>query len=818
MTVQPTTINEFSLRELVTDLEAEHVGAKSQDVAAWDLLVNLAKTLAADSDDDTLVRGRRWMLTRLSAHGFRGAVEPVAVNFDAHPSLTVLHGENGSGKSSLAEAVRVALTGTVGVAAFGVEQKDGLWNSNDHRSRGIPSSEIVVNLVDDHDPRCRLTITARVHDTGVERTAVLTDNGTVTPLASDAPEWSAWGHAVLANPPVLAYAELFNELRTGKELHTWLTRCLSIDVATKLFDTAVTNAQTEAKSAHDRIKYARQQAQASVESADAAAIADEVGNVTAITWDEFYEEDERDAWIARHDLQKRVRQHVELPADQLEQLMAWAQEFKGRLSDFNSSAASELTPAVIAQLIHLDQALAGKQAHDVCPVCGTPGKEWQKHLHARMPDFDATRIATEALRRHCRLRTTRLVDPMRRVIATLPATSESGSVRDTAAALTDEIAAISADELDQRLLLALTEWSDWVATDAAAELITTAINSADRRHQWLCERWDAVEPYLDVWNRDRADAAIAVSWNTARNRWNKHLNGLRTARSQTFSDLVAPKVAALLADVGLKVDSLEVLKGKSTLEIVDSAGLPVDLSHLSAGQRNALILGPVLVAAEGGLFGFCILDDPVHAFDEFRVDQLAATMTSIAGNQALVITTHDGRFVEYLRVHAPSAFTVFHTHRTGNGQIVLDPADSPWLTVLTHADRLHKMGTKAGLSDAGVRDIESLLRMAADAVLEALFLRLNSPQPAPDRLAARSEFDDAMTTKDRIKYFRRILPTTAPARGDFDRACHVITKDGYLDRWSDATHSTPGAGSPGDLPDQLIAARKFCDAIDKVGR
>lgn len=816
--MQPTTISEFSLHELVTDLEAEQVGSKSQDVPAWDLLVNLAKTLAADSDDDTLVRGRRWMLTRLSARGFRGAVEPVTVNFDAHPSLTVLHGENGSGKSSLAEAVRVALTGTVGVAALGVEQKDGLWNSNDHRSRGVLSSEIVVNLIDDHDPHCRLTITARIHDTGVERTAVLTDNGTVTHLTSDAPEWAAWGQSVLANPPVLAYAELFNELRTGRELHTWLTRCLSIDVATKLFDTAVTNIQAEAKSAHDRIKYARQQAQASVESADAAAIADEVGNVTAITWDEFYEEDERDAWVTHYDLQKRVRRHLELPADQLERLVTWAREFKARLSDFNSSAASELTPTVIAQLIHLDQALADEQAHDVCPVCGTPGKEWQEHLHARMPEFDATRKATEALRGQCQSRTTRLVDPMRRVIAALPATYAGSSTRDAATALVDKIAAINADDIDQRILLALTEWSDWIATDAAAELVTTAISSADRRHQWLCERWDAVEPYLDAWNQDRAAAATAGAWKAARNRWNKHLNVLRTARSQTFSDLVAPKVATLLADVGLKVDSLEVLKGSSTLEIVDSAGLPVDLSHLSAGQRNALILGPVLVAAEGGLFGFCILDDPVHAFDEFRVDQLAATVTSITESQALVITTHDGRFVEYLRVHAPAAFTVFHAHRTSNGQIVLDPADSPWLTVLTHADSLHKMGTKAGLSDAGVRDIESLLRMAADSVLEALFLRLNSPRPAPDRLAARSEFDDAMTTKDRIKYFRRLLPTTAPARGDFDRACHVITTDGYLDRWSDATHSTTGAASASDLPDQLVAAREFCDDIDRVGR
>ncbi|MDJ0012671.1 AAA family ATPase [Rhodococcus erythropolis] len=817
MTAPTAAINEFSLQDLITDLKAEQLGAKPKDIAAWNLLVALAEDLAANCDDDTLVRGRRWMLKTISARGFRGAVEPVSVDFVTHPSLTVLHGENGSGKSSLAEAVRVALTSNVGAAHLGSAPKEGLWHSNDFRSRGVPSSEIIVTLVDDHDPSCRLVITTREHDTWVERTATLSDNGTITVITSDSSEWAAWDLAVLANPPVLAYAELFNELRTEKDLHTWLTRCLSIDVATKQFDTAVIKIQAETKSAYDRIVNARMQAQASIDSADSAAITDGVGNVTSILWDEFYEETERDTWIEQYDLQRRVRQQVELPADQLVSLVEWARQFKTFLSNFNDSAASELTPAVIAQLIQLDNALGGQPRTESCPVCGAPREEWQSHLHARMPDFDTTRAATEALRTHCRQRTTELVAPMRRVLEALSSTAENTSAIDTVTALIDKIAAVSSvDDLDPRVLLTLTEWCDWVTTDRAAQLITVAINSADRRHQWLCERWDATEPYLDAWNQDRAEAATADAWNTARTRWNQHLKKLRTARSQTFADLVAPKVAALLADVGLKVDALDVLKGKSTLEIVDSAGLPVDLSYLSAGQRNALILGPVLVAAEGGLFGFCILDDPVHAFDEFRVDQLASTMTSISENQALVIATHDGRFVEYLRVHAPSAFTVFHTSRSADGQITLNMLDSPWLSVLEHANYLYIRGQKYGISDSGIQDIQSLLRMTADSVLEALFLRLNSARSSTARSDARTKFDAAMTTKERIGYFRGSLGRKNPALSAFDRACNHI--DAHLAAWNDAMHDAPCVTTADALPAQLADAKQFCQDIEKIGR
>lgn len=810
-----TTINELTLDELADRLEAERDSASPRNFEAWKVLTDLARSLSKDAHDDTLVRGRRWMLKSLSVRGFRGAAEAITVDFDAHPSLTVLHGENGTGKSSIAEAIRVAISGTIGAAHLGATKNDGLWNSENYRSRGAQESRAVVTLVDDHDPSCQLTITTVESDTGIDRTAELIHNGQPSHLDSASPKWPAWDHAVRTNPPVLAYAELFNELRTKKELHTWLTRCLSIDVATKMFDNAVADAQAEAKSANDRIIKARQRAKEQVEAADTRATDDGVGGITSISWEDFFDERSLKEWLERHHLEPKIRNQVRLPSNQLDLLKEYSLKFKELLNDFNDSAAAELTPTVVAQLIQLDGALTNQPQTSHCPVCGSLG-DWRTHLHDQMPDFQATRRATQSLRAHCRERMAKLVEPLQKIITVLPAKSNDKSMRDVKLELTENLARLNADDLDPSVLVALESLCDWVTSQEGMQLITIAIASADRHYEWQLARWEALEPYLETWSHERATASTANTWSTARRRWNSHLQYLRNDRSRKFADLVAPKVAALLADVGLRVKSLDVLKTNSTLSIVDKAGLDIELNYLSAGQRNALILGPVLVAAEGGLFGFTILDDPVHSFDEFRVDQLAEAITSIAENQALIIATHDGRFVDYLRVHASTTFNVFHTSRSVDGQIALEATDSPWLTVLDHADYLLSKGTAGGISDSGIGDIQSLLRMAADSAVESLFLRLNSEKPSDERAESRTTFYAAMTTKNRITHIAGTIDRKDPNRATFDKARNHVDK--HLDDWNDAAHGVPAGTPPELLLDQITDARRFCLEIDQIGR
>lgn len=811
-----STISDLSLHDLAADLRLRLADSSPEDTPAWQLLVDLADKLADESTDDTLVRGRRWMLETVSVSGFRGAVQPVTMELNAYAGLTVLHGENGSGKSSLAEAVRMALRAEVAAPQIRQGGKPGLWGSTDHRSRGVASSHIVLVLLDDNDPACRLTITVREHENWVERTAELSDHGVVTAFGSDSPAWGAWDQAVQSNPPVLAYAELFNELQQVKDLHEWLTRCLSIDAAAVVLNDEVTKYTKRCRIAASNLESAQQRAEVSVKEIDQSA-ADDVPDIQPIEWRCLYTDAELTEWIAQHDLHQRQRQHQQLQRELLTELRRWADAFTLARQQFDDSATHELTPEVIAGLLHLGDTLTMQTNTTECPVCGTEQAHWRDHLIHRLPAFEATREASSTLRALCRQRSACVVKPMQQVLAALPTPFDDEASRRIAGEHTQTLCALEAtsSDLDPQLLDALGAWCRWISSAEAGRLIDAAVASSDRRHQWLCDRREAIEPFLDIWAEERDDAAIAERWKIARNCWNRYLGELRKSRSQIFEELVTPKVSALLADVGLQIAKLDIQKNDSTIEIVDASGAPVDLSHLSAGQRNALILGPMLVAAEGGLFGFCIVDDPVHAFDEFRVDQLASTMSEIAESQALVVMTHDGRFVEYLRVHAPSAFTVFDTKRSLDGRVTLTATDSPWATLLAHATALHKPSVKAGLSPEGARDIGALLRMAIDAALEALFLRVNGRRPVAERSEHRAKFNSVMETKKRIGYLSGSFEEKSD-RSAFDTARNGINP--YLDQWNDTTHAPKSGDDTSTIADQIAAAEQFCADIDRVGR
>src|SRR6266404_1800114 len=44
-------------------------------------------------------------ISKLSLFGFRGATQPVEINFDTSKPVTLVFGENGSGKSTIADAL-----------------------------------------------------------------------------------------------------------------------------------------------------------------------------------------------------------------------------------------------------------------------------------------------------------------------------------------------------------------------------------------------------------------------------------------------------------------------------------------------------------------------------------------------------------------------------------------------------------------------------------------------------------------------------------------------------------------------------------------
>nr|WP_240901643.1 ATP-binding protein [Arthrobacter silviterrae] len=101
----------LTLNELAESLRAQAADSLAGDAEAWNELVRLVDDATTDDCSDVLTTNRKWLLRKLSVEGFRGAKHKFDLDLDNPRGITVLFGENGSGKSSLAEAVRVAIEG-----------------------------------------------------------------------------------------------------------------------------------------------------------------------------------------------------------------------------------------------------------------------------------------------------------------------------------------------------------------------------------------------------------------------------------------------------------------------------------------------------------------------------------------------------------------------------------------------------------------------------------------------------------------------------------------------------------------------------------
>ena len=241
----------------------------------------------------------------------------------------------------------------------------------------------------------------------------------------------------------------------------------------------------------------------------------------------------------------------------------------------------------------------------------------------------------------------------------------------------------------------------------------------------------------------------------------------------------------LLADVGLAVTDLSVQGTKAGMEIHDEQGRPVELGMLSAGQRNALLLAPLLAVAHGGPFAFLVLDDPVHAFDQIRVDRLAALITTLAARQRVVVLTHDERLAEHLLARSPD-----HDQRTvrrtaGNGEVVVESTRGLWEVLLADADAaLGRIPKAERAAVAPVDVVRGFCRMAVDEALRRFVVR-RAAHDARDPEADAGALDDAKSTKDRLAVAERLYPVNpdlAAARG---------LLDAHLDDWNRAAHGNP---------------------------
>ncbi|CAO1649070.1 RecF/RecN/SMC N terminal domain-containing protein [Salinibacterium sp. NYA9b] len=790
-------LSELTLGELASSLRAEANASSGGDSDAWEQLVQIADDLDSSDRDDLLTKNRKWQLRQVSVSGFRGAKHEVTLSIDGLQGVTVLYGENGSGKSSLAEAVRVALEGRTGATHLGDEGSvHELWGANDQRSQGVEEATVSVVLFDEATSDT-LSIRASITSSGVERTGLLQRDGEAHELDSRSPAWAVWSDAIRASPPVLAYAELSDELQKKRDLQIWLSSCLAMDNASRVFDSRLKAQIDTAQEAEKAIKTAKQSSTRMVEEVDEAARRQGVDGIQPLTWIEPKTLEELADWLGHHSLVERQKLENHLDASLLKALPVLGKAFRTARVNWSKAATKALlTAQVTDSIVDMNERVIDSGQGDnneTCPTCGTSHIDWREHLKREAERLKEAKESAAELKTLVRRSQHEIVAPLSACLRVLPTEFDSAESAVLSKMLDEAtIARQDTDDLNENLLTALHNLSKWSEQPEAHLLIEAALEASGFKHQWRCDRWAAVSPYLSAFKTNINHASKTTVLRKARSKWNKHLAQIRSERSSSLHALVGPAVATLLGDVGISVSAIRINKLESELELQDANGQSVELAHLSAGQRNALILGPVIATAESGIFAFSILDDPVHAFDDFRVDKLSSTLAEIGKNQSLILTTHDARFVEYLRVHATLAFAVLATSRDSNGQVKLTATEDPSAELIKFGRKLASDLRKAPAPD-GRGEVTALLRMALDEAFERVALRHFARLTSVAAKQAREDFEGAMLTRDRKDALRVFLADSPPQLALLTAAWQLLAVPSK--RWSDAVHD------PAAIPD-----------------
>jgi hypothetical protein len=165
--------------------------------------------------------------------------------------------------------------------------------------------------------------------------------------------------------------------------------------------------------------------------------------------------------------------------------------------------------------------------------------------------------------------------------------------------------------------------------------------ASDATVEWRAALSQTAHTFAGVLREHGAAAAEAGLWKKAE----ETLDGLQVAIRQRRQNAVTAQVHAALvrmlpdADIALtRIQHAGGAKQQRGVRVgLTIGGREARLGMLSSGQRNALLLTPLVILDGSAPFGFLVVDDPVHALDDIRVDLLAAELT------------HDPRLEEHLR-------------------------------------------------------------------------------------------------------------------------------------------------------------------------
>ncbi|CCH19439.1 AAA family ATPase [Micromonospora lupini] len=672
---------------------------------------------------------RIW-LKSVTVAGFRGVGPERTLQIDPGPGLTLLVGRNGSGKSSFAEAVELALTGDSARWA----DKTSVWRTGWRNLHNPDPCWVGVELRVDG-----VAMPTRVHRAWPVEAELADAEVTVT---------SARGrHACLSELGLARPLELHRPFLTAAELGK-----LAAGSQSQLFDAlfailgldALTDADQRllrAARPHDTaIKEVRARRAALVDMLD--GIADEraqrtaallrgrgtvdLAAVTAIL-DEPDEATTDQAVLLCRELAALAPPPAEEVTRLAGQLRAAAVEAE-RYDGGRSRAALRSAELLRLALEHHEDEGDGS-----CPVCatGTLDGGWRAAAAQTLTDLRQRSVAAQT----AGTRLTALLRQTHHLIDDL-AVPEGSGAEPPVGALRDAVAALRRVPGEPAELADhLAAWYPAVvaAADAARAYAEGFLRQRDTG--WRAAAAD-VRRWVVAANGLRAREATLARLKAAR-AWLKNAGtDIRNERVAPFAGHSQRIWAQLRQESNIELGAMT-LEGANTRRrvsfpvSVDGADNGTALGVMSQGEMQALGLATFLPrsCAPESPFRFIVVDDPVQSMDPSKVDGLARVLAALAEQRQVIVFTHDTRLPDAVTRLGVGDARVIEVHRAEKSVVTLRPGSDPVTRYLDDAHALSRNEEIPGEVRGPV--VAELCRSAVEAACHRVVWRVRVARGVP---------------------------------------------------------------------------------------
>lgn len=704
----------------------------------------------------------RAFLRSITVSGFRGIGGRATLGVNPYCGITVISGRNGSGKSSFAEALEYALTGT----SYRWEAKKGQhWQASwRNLHAGEPASITIDFAMEPDDDRTGTVATVGVDWSpgckldAAERWSQIKGQkrGTVAALG--------WDQALKTHRPLMSYDELGGVFEEGQAaLYDALDTLLGLD--------DVAAAEGRLKDAEKRLGGARKTANDArirlrnslSEVADPRA--EQVKKLTArVPYDlDAIKATTLGTATGQAATIAKLRSIAALEVPQTAKATEVAEELRAAI-DAHAGGANSAVKALTSRAALLRDALHlhANTGDGACPVCetGTLDADWRAAAEERLRATEASTAKHQALAQRLKLARS-AADTFFGEVADVAVVErvDLGALAPFAAALKNaRTAPNTVADLPGHVEAAASELEE-----AAAALRKEAAARADSLDDAWAPIAGAIVSWVELETAARRDDASLGEVKRA-------LKCLRAAADTLREGRLAPMVEQTgefwermrhESNVDIGSISLEGVANRRHV-VIDGAVDGVStgaLTVMSQGELHALALAMFIPRATtpASPFRFLVLDDPIQAMDPAKIAGFLDVLVELGKTRQVIVFSHDDRLPAAIRARSVPAQLLNVTREQGS-LVVVKPNDLP-------ADR-YVADAEALILDDDIDDLikrkaaPGLFRMAIEA---AAHQRYFSEQAKAGAVYHESDtaWEEAKTTQRRVA-----LTLTGTADGD----------------------------------------------------